>query len=124
MAYEQLAPGHYYGDTAPDSPANGSVWIHSRTGNLQIFQNGWRNPGLAARNAPTVAAGTATTAGGAEGVSFGSAPAAGIYFGSGAPTIVAPKGSLYLRTDGSSTSTRLYVASVNDGTWVAVTTAS
>lgn len=46
-----------------------------------------------------------------------------IYVGSGAPTVSATKGSLYLRTDGSSTSTRLYV---NNGTtnWVAVTTAS
>jgi len=48
---------------------------------------------------------------------------AGIYYGSGAPTISAIKGSLYLRSDGSTTITRLYV---NNGTttWVAVTTAS
>lgn len=47
----------------------------------------------------------------------------GIYFGDGAPTISATKGSLYLNFTGSSTSTRLYV---NNGTtnWVAVTTAS
>jgi hypothetical protein len=47
----------------------------------------------------------------------------GIYFGSGAPTVAAAKGSLYLRSDGSSTSTRMYVS---DGgtTWIAVTTAS
>jgi hypothetical protein len=48
----------------------------------------------------------------------------GIYFGSGAPTVVAAKGSIYLRSDGSSTSTRLYVASDSAGAWVAVTTAS
>ena len=47
----------------------------------------------------------------------------GMYIGSGAPTIAAAKGSIYLRSDGSSTSTRLYVS---DGstTWIAVTTAS
>lgn len=46
-----------------------------------------------------------------------------IYSGSGAPTIsAAVKGSLYLRTDGSSTSTRLYVATDTAGTWTAVTT--
>jgi hypothetical protein len=47
----------------------------------------------------------------------------GVYIGSGAPTVAAAKGSLYLRSDGSSTSTRLYVS---DGgtTWIAVTTAS
>ena len=32
-----------------------------------------------------------------------------IHAGAGAPAIPAPKGSLYLRTDGSSTSTRVYV---------------
>ncbi len=48
-----------------------------------------------------------------------------IYSGSGAPSIsAAVKGSLYLCSNGSSTSTRLYVASDNAGTWVAVTTAS
>ena len=61
-------------------------------------------------------------AGGAKMTEFGNT-GIGIYIGSGAPTISAIKGSLYLRTDGSSTSTRLYV---NNGTttWVAVTTAS
>lgn len=44
--------------------------------------------------------------------------------GAGAPTMPAPVGSLYLRTDGSSTSTRLYTCSVASGTWVAITTAS
>lgn len=65
---------------------------------------------------------TAAAAGGTLMTSFGNA-GFGIYAGSGAPTVSATKGSLYLRTDGSSTSTRLYV---NNGTtnWVAVTTAS
>lgn len=48
-----------------------------------------------------------------------------IYTGSGAPSIsAAVKGSLYLRTDGTSSSTRIYVASDAAGTWVAITTAS
>lgn len=47
----------------------------------------------------------------------------GIYVGAGAPSLSAAKGSLYLNTTGSSSSTRLYV---NNGTttWVAVTTAT
>jgi hypothetical protein len=63
-----------------------------------------------------------TVAGGAKVLDFGST-SLGLYFGSGAPTISAIKGSLYVRTDGSSSSTRIYV---NNGTttWVAVTTAS
>jgi len=56
------------------------------------------------------------------GVKLGGAVA--VTQGSGAPSHAAAKGSLYLRTDGSSTSTRLYVCSVATGTWVAITTAS
>lgn len=48
-----------------------------------------------------------------------------IYSGSGAPTIsAAVKGSLYLRSDGSSTSTRVYIATDTAGTWTACTTAA
>lgn len=48
-----------------------------------------------------------------------------IYSGSGAPTIsAAVQGSLYLRTDGSTTSSRLYVATNTAGTWTPVTTAA
>lgn len=46
----------------------------------------------------------------------------GIYFGSGAPTITAGQGSLYLRTDGNSTSTRLYVNNNGSTGWSNVTT--
>ena len=47
-----------------------------------------------------------------------------ITYGAGAPTASASKGSLYIRTDGSSASTRLYINSTGSTTWVAVTTAS
>lgn len=48
-----------------------------------------------------------------------------IYSGSGAPSInAAVKGSLYLRTDGSSGSTRAYIATDTAGAWAAITTAS
>jgi hypothetical protein len=68
--------------------------------------------------------GTAITAGG-QSLVLGSATAGfGLYLGSGAPTVSAAKGSLYLRSDGSSTSTRLYSNSDGATTWVAVTTAS
>lgn len=46
------------------------------------------------------------------------------YFGAGAPGITAPKGSLYVRTDGSSVSTRLYVNTDGATTWTNVTTAA
>lgn len=44
--------------------------------------------------------------------------------GTGAPTLTAPQGSLYLRLDGSSVSTRAYVATATPGTWTAITTAA
>ena len=48
----------------------------------------------------------------------------GIFVGSGAPTVSAAKGSLYLRTDGSSTSTRAYINTDGATTWTAITTAA
>ena len=53
-----------------------------------------------------------------------SAQTAAIQVGTGAPSHNAPKGSLYLRTDGSSTSTRGYIATDAVGTWTAITTAA
>ena len=67
---------------------------------------------------------SALVAGGASAfIATNTAVGMGVYIGSGAPTVAAAKGSLYLRSDGSSASTRLYVS---DGstTWIAVTTAS
>jgi len=65
------------------------------------------------------------TAGGVTAMGLGpSTTSPDICFGSGAPTMSAALGSLYLRTDGSSSSTRLYINSDGSTTWVAVTTAS
>ena len=68
----------------------------------------------------------AVPAGGAVGASILMSATAnlGIYFGSGAPTVSAAQGSLYIRTDGSSTSTRLYVNTNGSTTWTNVTTAA
>jgi hypothetical protein len=46
----------------------------------------------------------------------------GIFFGSGAPTLTAIKGSLYLRSDGTSTATRMYVNTDGAATWTGVLT--
>lgn len=58
-----------------------------------------------------IAVGAALVAGGSQlyGFTATTTPNFGIYFGSGAPTMSAAQGSLYLRSDGSSTLTRLYV---------------
>jgi len=73
-----------------------------------------------------IAYSTATPAGGSTGVglSFGTATNFGVYFGSGAPTLSAAKGSLYLRSDGSTTNDRMYVNTNGSTTWTAVTTAT
>lgn len=49
---------------------------------------------------------------------------AGIFMGSGAPAFAAGKGSLYLRSDGSSTSTRAYINTDGSTTWTSLTTAA
>lgn len=82
--------------------------------NAAIRQNGVR---LSA-NEPLVAAGSVTLP---SGVLVSST---GIYSGSGAPSFTAPQGSLYLRTDGSSTSTRAYINTTGSTTWTAITTAA
>lgn len=69
------------------------------------------------------ASGTGAVAGGSSnGLLFGSGPSLGIYFGSGAPTISAGKGSLYLRTNGSGTTDRAYINTDGSTTWTALTT--
>ena len=72
----------------------------------------------------TADSGTAPTAGGMLSFAMSSTSGLGIYVGSGAPTISAAQGSIYLRTDGSSTSTRLYVNTTGSTTWTNVTTAA
>ena len=56
-------------------------------------------------------------------ITFGSTSTAVLDVGSGVPTgKVANKGSLWIRTDGS-TNTRIYINTDGDSTWAAVTSA-
>jgi hypothetical protein len=90
-------------------------------GNAEAITTGSRLPGSL-----QVAAGDAVPAGGSANVAITASTTAGlgVYFGSGAPTVSAAQGSLYVRTDGSSTSTRLYVNTNGSTTWTNVTTAA
>lgn len=63
-------------------------------------------------------------AGGGQALQIATTSGFGIYWGSGAPSAAAAQGSLYLRTDGSSTTTRMYVNTNGGTTWTAVTTAA
>ena len=76
--------------------------------------------------AVTAFSATAIPAGGTtgSGLKVSSTSNFGIFFGSGAPTLSAAKGSLYLRSDGSSTSTRAYINTDGATTWTAITTAA
>jgi len=74
-----------------------------------------------------LASGIATVAGGslAAALAIGataSVPTMGIYWGSGAPTIAAPAGSLYLCTNGSTGTTRAYINTTGSTTWTAINT--
>lgn len=72
----------------------------------------------------TVRSDTATPAGGSSSARllFGTTSGFGIYYGSGAPSVSAAKGSLYLRSDGAGTTSRLYVNTDGSTTWTAVFT--
>lgn len=69
---------------------------------------------------------TALPAGGTTGAGYllSSVANFGVFFGSGAPTLSAAKGSLYLRSDGSTTTDRMYVNTNGSTTWTAVITAA
>jgi hypothetical protein len=63
-----------------------------------------------------------TPSGGGQAVQISTISGFGIYWGSGAPSAAAAQGSLYLRVDGSSTTTRMYVNTNGGTTWTAVAT--
>ncbi len=67
----------------------------------------------------------ATPAGGSTSARllFGTTAGFGIYYGSGAPTVSAASGSLYIRTDNAGASLRLYSNTTGATTWVAITSA-
>jgi hypothetical protein len=77
---------------------------------------------LSATGNVTADSGTAPVAGGAAAFLATSTANFGIFVGSGAPTVTAAQGSLYLRTDGTTTNDRIYVR--GSAAWIAITTAS
>ena len=97
----------------------------SVTGNIQ-GGNVLSGAVVSAVGAATILSSTAVPAGGTTGAGykFSSTANLGVFFGSGVPTLTAAKGSLYLRTDGSTTNDRMYVNTNGSTTWTAVTTAA
>ena len=77
---------------------------------------------VAATGNVTADSGLAPAAGGMAAFLASSTANFGIFVGSGAPTIVAAQGSLYLRTDGTTTNDRIFVRGAS--AWIAITTAT
>lgn len=82
--------------------------------------------GIDAATTITNCSGVATPAGGSTSARllFGTTAGFGIYYGSGAPTVSAAQGSIYLRSDGSTTATRLYVNTNGTTGWTNFTSAA
>ena len=80
---------------------------------------------LAATGNITADSATGLVAGGASAfIATNVAAGFGIYVGSGVPTVAAAKGSLYLRSDGTTTNDRAYINTNGSTTWTALTTAA
>jgi len=73
-----------------------------------------------------VQASTAVPVGGTTdvGLTMSSTPNLGVFFGSGAPTLTAAQGSLYINTAGSGIADRLYVNTTGAAIWTNVATAA
>lgn len=76
--------------------------------------------------AMTILNATAVPAGGTAGagLKMSSTSNLGLFFGSGAPTLSAAQGSLYINTTGSTTATRLYVNTNGTTGWTNFTSAT
>lgn len=99
--------------------AAASLLLDTKIGANSVFQ-------VRKDGSPLILGNTAVPAGGTTGAGVRMSTTAnfGVFFGSGAPTLSAAKGSIYLRTDGSSTSTRCYVNTDGATAWTNFTTAT
>jgi hypothetical protein len=105
--------------------ASNGEWLQAAwSGNLCTIKTSENGTGT---HRDLAVVGVATPAGGSTSARliFGTTAGFGIYYGSGAPSsLTAAQGSIYLRSDGSSTSTRLYVNTDAGTTWTNFTSAA
>lgn len=98
-----------------------TISINGSTGTVTV--TGTIGAAITATSTVTALSGSALTAGGAAAfIGTNTAAGMGIYMGSGAPTIAAAKGSLYLRSDGSGVADRAYINTNGSTTWTAIST--
>lgn len=118
---------HFINTTNSDSvdgiitSATGNIAVS--TGNLKVNGNLEVNGNISSLSHITLLSNTAPAAGGNVGITLGNT-SVGVYFGSGAPTVSAAQGSLYMRTDGTGTSNRMYVNTDGTTGWTNVVTAA
>ena len=105
-----------------------TVSINASTGEVTVngtFGSATSVATVATTSTVTALSASALTAGGAAAfVGTNTAAGMGVYFGSGVPTVAAAKGSLYLRSDGTTTNDRAYINTNGSTTWTALTTAA
>lgn len=117
----------YYAESSLTGATNNYAFysdIASGTNRFNFYANG--TAANLFKGDLTIYGATAVPAGGTtgSGLKFSSTTNLGVFFGSGTPSLSAAKGSLYLRTDGSTTNDRMYVNTNGTTGWAAVTTAS
>lgn len=111
-----------WGQTAGGTPGNIDI-VTGTSGTFAVFTTGAVALSINPAGLTTLLASVATTAGGSTtGIKLGASAVCGVFFGSGAPSISAPKGALYLRTDGTTVNDRAYINSNGSTTWTAITT--
>ena len=101
------------------------ISVNSTTGAVTVnatFGAATSVASLSATGNVTADSNQAVVAGGAAAFLATTTANLGIFVGSGAPTVSAAKGSLYLRTDGSGTTNRAYINTDGATTWTALTT--
>lgn len=98
-----------------NAKGSGTITLgNTSTGNVNSVRK------LGVMSATTLPAGGTT----GQGIQLFTTTNFGIFGGSGAPTLSAAQGAIYLRSDGSSTSTRAYINTDGGTTWTAITTAA
>ena len=105
-----------------------TISINATTGAVTVTGSFGANTVVAdlfATGSVVARSGSALSAGGAVAfIATNTASNMGIYVGSGAPTVSAAKGSLYLRSDGTGIADRAYINTNGSTTWTALSTAA
>lgn len=102
-----------------DAKGSGTVTIGgTSTGNI-VLTRATTGASLSVTGAVTAFSGTAVAAGGTAGVGlmFSSTANFGLFAGTGAPTLSAGKGSIYVNTTAAATNTRMYINTDGGTTW-------